>query len=124
LPKLIKDCAVLGLDAQVLIMYWCMVDLWGLVNLVAYVTAWSNRNCYSKVVVRWRMRQPKTTARSGDHRGTKISSRVQRSEFDLIENLRRVAVCKVQETVHTSCCQVFPCKVYIDLNLHGTFRHE
>jgi hypothetical protein len=30
--------------------------LWGLVNLVAYVTAWSNHNCYSMVVVGGRMR--------------------------------------------------------------------
>jgi hypothetical protein len=30
--------------------------LWGLINLIAYVTAWSNRNCYSMVVVGWRMR--------------------------------------------------------------------
>jgi hypothetical protein len=26
-----------------------MLDLWALVNLVAYVTTWSNRNCYFKV---------------------------------------------------------------------------
>jgi hypothetical protein len=30
--------------------------LWGPINLVAYVTAWSNRNRYSMVVVRGRMR--------------------------------------------------------------------
>jgi hypothetical protein len=52
----IKDRVVLGLDEQVLIMYWRMWDLWGPVNLVAFVTAWSNHNRYSKVVVGGRMR--------------------------------------------------------------------
>jgi hypothetical protein len=51
-----KDRVVLGLDEQVLIMYWRMRDLWGPVNLVASVTAWSNRNCYSMVGVGGRMR--------------------------------------------------------------------
>jgi hypothetical protein len=32
------------------------VILWGPVNLLAYVTAWSNRNRYSMVVVGERMR--------------------------------------------------------------------
>jgi hypothetical protein len=36
----------------------------------------------------------------------------------------RVAVCKVLEIVRTSCCQVFPCKVFIDSNVHDTLRHE
>jgi hypothetical protein len=53
---LIEDHVVLDLDQQVLIMYWRMLDLWGLVNLVAYVTTWSNHNCYSKVVIGGRMR--------------------------------------------------------------------
>jgi hypothetical protein len=47
---------VLGLDKPVLIMYWRMQDLWGPVNLVTSVTAWSNRNRYSKVLVGGRMR--------------------------------------------------------------------
>jgi hypothetical protein len=33
-----------------------MMDLWGPENLVASVTAWSNRNRYSMVVVGGRMR--------------------------------------------------------------------
>jgi hypothetical protein len=37
-PLSIKDRVVLA-DEQVLIMYGHMRDLWGLVNLVAYVTA-------------------------------------------------------------------------------------
>jgi hypothetical protein len=53
-----------------------MQDLWGPVNLVAYVIAWSNHNRYSKVVVRGGMRWPKTMARPGDHCGTNISSRL------------------------------------------------
>jgi hypothetical protein len=53
---LIKDRVVLGLDEQVLIMYWCRQDLWGPINLVASVTAWSNRNHHSMVVVRGRIR--------------------------------------------------------------------
>jgi hypothetical protein len=52
----IKDRVVLGLDEQVLIMYWCMWDLWGPVNLVASVTAWSNYNHYSMLDVGGRMR--------------------------------------------------------------------
>jgi hypothetical protein len=73
---LIKDYILLGLDEQVSIMYYHMQDLWGSVNLVAYVIAWSNHNCYSKVVVRGGMRWPKTMARPGDHCGTNISSRL------------------------------------------------
>jgi hypothetical protein len=52
----IKDHIVLGLDEQVLIMYCCMQDLLGPINLVASVTAWSNCNRYSLVVVGGRMR--------------------------------------------------------------------
>jgi hypothetical protein len=52
----IKDRVVLGLDEQVFIMYIRMWDLWGPLNLEASITAWSNRNRYSKVVVGWRMR--------------------------------------------------------------------
>jgi hypothetical protein len=37
-------------------MYCHMQDLWGPRNLVASVTAWSNRNRYSIVVVGGRMR--------------------------------------------------------------------
>jgi hypothetical protein len=49
---------MLGLDEQVLIMYWRrrMRDLWGPINLVAYVTDRSNHNIYAKVVVGGRMR--------------------------------------------------------------------
>jgi hypothetical protein len=47
----IKDHIVLGPVKQVLIMYWRMRDLWGPVNLVASITAWSNCNRYSLVVV-------------------------------------------------------------------------
>jgi hypothetical protein len=36
-----------------------MRDLWGLINLVASVTAWSNLNHYFMVVVGGRMRYPK-----------------------------------------------------------------
>jgi hypothetical protein len=52
----IKDRIMLGLDEQVLIMYWRIQDLWGPINLVAFVTAWLNHNCYSKVVVEGRIR--------------------------------------------------------------------
>jgi hypothetical protein len=51
----IKDHDMLGLDEQFLIMYWRTWDLWGPINLVAYVTAWSNRNSYTIVVVGGRM---------------------------------------------------------------------
>jgi hypothetical protein len=46
----------LGLDKQVSIMYCHMQELWGPVNLVAYVIAWSNCNCYSKMVVKGGMK--------------------------------------------------------------------
>jgi hypothetical protein len=39
-----------------------MWDLWGPVNLVVSITAWSNHNHYSMVVVGGRMRQPRMTA--------------------------------------------------------------
>jgi hypothetical protein len=52
----IKDHVVFGFDKQVLIMYWRMWNLWGPINLVASITALSNRNHYSKVVVGGRMR--------------------------------------------------------------------
>jgi hypothetical protein len=52
----IKDDVILVVDEQVTMMYWRMRDLWGSINLVAYVTAWSNSSRYSKVVVRGRMR--------------------------------------------------------------------
>jgi hypothetical protein len=47
---------VLGLNEQVLIMYWRMLDLWSPINLVASITNWSNCNCYCKVIVGGRMR--------------------------------------------------------------------
>jgi hypothetical protein len=52
----IMDRVMLGLDEKVLIMYWHMWDLWGPVNLVVYVAAWSNGNRHSMVVVGGRMR--------------------------------------------------------------------
>jgi hypothetical protein len=52
----IMDHIVVGLDEQVLNMYWCMWYLWGLVNLVAFVTVWSNCNHYFKLVLGGRMR--------------------------------------------------------------------
>jgi hypothetical protein len=55
-PMSIKDHVVLGPVKQALIMYWRMQDLWSPVNLVASVTAWSNHNCYSLVVVGGRIR--------------------------------------------------------------------
>jgi hypothetical protein len=53
---LIKDRVVLGLDEQVLIMYGCMQDSWGPINLVASITALLNSNHYHMVVVGGRMR--------------------------------------------------------------------
>jgi hypothetical protein len=38
-----------------------MWDLWGLLNLVAFVTTWSNHNHYSMVVVGGGMGCPRTT---------------------------------------------------------------
>jgi hypothetical protein len=64
-PMSIKDHVVLGLNEQVLIMYWRMQDLRGPVILVAFVTIWSNRNCYFMVVIEVRMRYPRTTATVG-----------------------------------------------------------
>jgi hypothetical protein len=64
-PMSIKDHVVLGLNEQVLIMYWRMHDSWGPVNLVASVTVWLNRNHYSMVVIEVRMRYPRTTATVG-----------------------------------------------------------
>jgi hypothetical protein len=61
----IKDHTVLGLDEQVKIMCWRMHDLWGPVNLVASVTARSNRSHYSMVVIEVRMRYPRTTVTVG-----------------------------------------------------------
>jgi hypothetical protein len=52
----IKDHIMLGLDEQVLIMYWRMRDLWGPINLVVSLTTWLKHNHYSKVVVGGRMR--------------------------------------------------------------------
>jgi hypothetical protein len=34
-----------------------------------------------------------------------------------------MAACGVLEALHVSCCQVFPCKVYTDLNLRDTLRY-
>jgi hypothetical protein len=55
-PMSIKDRIMLGLNEQVLIMYWHMWDLWGPVNQLAFVTAWSNCNRYPMVDVWGRMR--------------------------------------------------------------------
>jgi hypothetical protein len=56
---LIKDHVVLGLNEQVLIMYWRMHDLWG------PITAWLNHNHYTMVVIEVRMRYPRTTVTVG-----------------------------------------------------------
>jgi hypothetical protein len=38
--------------------------------------------------------------------------------------LQTVAIRRVLETVHMSCCQLFPYMVYIDLNLRDTLMYE
>jgi hypothetical protein len=61
----IKDRVMLGPVKQALIMYWCMWNLWGPVNILAYVTIWSNHNRYSMLVVGGRMRKSRMTAMAG-----------------------------------------------------------
>jgi hypothetical protein len=91
-----------------------MRDSWGHVNLVACVTAWSNRNHYSLVVVG-------ATAERSLWNQDFIPSVDER--FHPQRDLAKGSYTKVRETMRMLCGQVFPCKVYSYSNLHDTLGY-
>jgi hypothetical protein len=61
---------------------------------------------------------------TGRSLGTKISSREQRSDFDLVGTSRKVVVREPERPRVQHVVRFFPCRVYNNLNLCDTLGYE
>jgi hypothetical protein len=101
-----------------------MRDLWDHINLVTYVTTWSNRNCYSKVVYR---RENEVAQDDGQGRAIIVEPRfhpgykgANSTSLGLCDGLPYV---RSQRLCARRVVRFFSCKVYIDSNLRDTLRY-